>query len=217
MSEQYYDQEDVLPDTPEQAIENWQAQSNSLANVVPEVAQLVNDTGARLGELYAKAEAADDHEAMHIIRESWASIQTMGNQTVMMDASRQAAAAAITTINDERMRVTEMLGDLEEAIAEGDETHPELAEYASQIRSDEAEYQQEYMMEDVQRDAMDYATETTYETSLENLKEATGLDWKLCSRFLAFLDGDYDLSPIQSAMLKELIESLENKHEAPTS
>jgi chromosome segregation ATPase len=217
MSEQYYEREDVLPDTPEQAIENWQAQSNSLANVVPEVAQLLNDTGARLGELYTKAEATGDQQAMQTISESWANIQTMGNQTVMMDATRQAAASAIAVINDERKRVTEMLSELEEAISEGDETHPELAEYASQIRSDEAEYQQEYMMQDVQQDAMEYAFEVTYEAALENLKEATGLDWKICNRFIAFLDGDYDLSPLQSAMLKDLIESLENKHEDPTS
>lgn len=197
MSDQYYTQEDVLPDTPAQAIQNWEAQSNSLAHVVPEVAARLNETGAYLGELYHKAQAAGDTRGMEIISASWQHIETIGNQTVQIDALGKAAAEVLKTIS-------KTMGDLEEAIASGDERHPMLQEYAADIRQDAAEATYDQAMEE----AYEYASELQYEAAMDNLKEATGCEWEQCSLFWAFLEGEHDLSPMQSAMLKDLIESL---------
>lgn len=204
MSEQYYQREDALSETPERAIENWTAQSNSLAHVVPEVAQRLEESGAALGELYAKAEASGDERAMQIISTSWTHMETIANQTVQMDATRQAAAAAIQTIDDERQRLADELGGLEKAISEGDENHPLLAGYAETIRADASEY----LMEEAIQDAYEYVADSTYDNFQTNLKFATGCEWGQISRFIEVLQGDVELSPLQSEKLKEFIESL---------
>jgi hypothetical protein len=197
VSEQYYTKEDSLPETTSQAIQNWQAQSNSLANVVPEVGQRLQEAGAMLGELYAKAEAEGNVEAMNSISVSWTHMETIANQTVQMDATRQAAAEVISTIS-------KTMGDLEEAISNGDEHHPMLADYAQTIRHDEAEATYEEAIEE----AYEYVAESTYDNFTENLKRITGCTWEQVSGFIEVLQGDIDLSPLKSAELKEFIESL---------
>lgn len=204
MSDQYYEKEDVLPDTPAQAIQNWEAQSNSLAHVVPEVAARLQETGTILGELYAKAEAAGDQRGMEIISASWSHIETIGNQTVQMDAARQAATEVIKTIDDERQRLAEELGGLEEAISEGNENHPMLEDYAAEIRRDEAEY----TYEEAIGEAYEYVAESTYDHFHEILRLVTGCTWEQVTRFMEVLQGDVDLSPASTAKLKDFIETL---------
>jgi small-conductance mechanosensitive channel len=132
MSEQYYEKEDALPETTSQAIQNWQAQSNSLANVVPEVGQRLQEAGAMLGELYAKAEAEGNTEAMNSISVSWTHMETIANQTVQMDATRQAAAEVIKTIDEERQKVTNELTGFKDDVSDlaetGETDNPALLE-----------------------------------------------------------------------------------------
>ena len=91
MSEQYYGKEDELKDTPAQLIENFEAQSNSLANVVPEVAIALQQTGEALGQLYDQAQAVGNTGAMALISASWQRTEMIANQTVQLDALKQAA------------------------------------------------------------------------------------------------------------------------------
>ena len=139
MSEQYYQKEDQLPDTPAQLIENFEAQSNSLANVVPEVAIALQQTGEALGQLYDQAQAAGNTGAMALISASWQRTEMIANQTVQLDALKQSAAAAIATIEEERKLVAERLDELETAIHYQDDTHPELKDLIVAVRDEAME------------------------------------------------------------------------------
>lgn len=139
MSEQYYAKEDRLPDTPQQLIENFEAHSNSLANVVPEVALALQQTGEALGQLYDQAQAANNTGAMALISASWQRTEMIANQTVQMDALKHSAAAAIATIENERQRVAEQLEELQTAIHYQDDSHPELKDFAQNLRQEGAE------------------------------------------------------------------------------
>lgn len=204
MSEQYYGKEDELKDTPAQLIENFEAQSNSLANVVPEVAIALQQTGEALGQLYDQAQAVGNTGAMALISASWQRTEMIANQTVQLDALKQAAAAAIATIEDERRTVAERLEELETAIETEDDSHPELREFADSMRQQGAEDAQE-MAEEY---ALEYAFETSYDNISSNLMEITGCSWQQISRFIGILNGDYVVSDLHSAQLKEFIESL---------
>lgn len=207
MSEQYYQKEDVLKDTPAQLIENFEAQSNSLANVVPEVAIALQQTGEALGELWNQAQAEGNTGAMALISASWQRTEMIANQTVQLDALKQAAAVAIATIEDERRVVAERLEELETAIHYQDDSHPEIKELVEAIREDVTEE----IQDDANEMALEYAFEVTYEQAMENVREATGCTRQQINRFLAFFEGDYDLSDETAAMLKATIESMEVK------
>lgn len=207
MSEQYYQKEDVLKDTPAQLIENFEAQSNSLANVVPEVAIALQQTGEALGELWNQAQAEGNTGAMALISASWQRTEMIANQTVQLDALKQAAAVAIATIEDERRVVAERLEELETAIHYQDDSHPEIKELVEAIREDVTEE----IQDDANEMALEYAFEVTYEQAMENVREATGCTWEQANRFCAFLEGDYDLTDETAAMLKATIESMEVK------
>jgi chromosome segregation ATPase len=207
VSEQYYTQEDVLKDTPAQVVENFEAQSNSLANVVPEVALALQQTGEALGELWNQAQEAGNTGAMALISAAWQRTEMIANQTVQIDALKQSAAVAIATIEDERKRVTEQLDELETAIYHVDDTHPQIKELVETIREDVSEQ----IQDDANDMALEYAFEVTYEQAMENVREATGCTWQQINRFLAFFEGDYDLSDETAAMLKATIGSMEEK------
>ena len=207
MSEQYYTKEDVLKDTPAQLIENFEAQSNSLANVVPEVAIALQQAGEALGELWNQAQAEGNTGAMALISASWQRTEMIANQTVQLDALKQAAAVAIATIEDERRVVAERLEELETAIYHGDETHPDLRDFVEDIRESE----REYVSADAESMALDYAFEVTYDQAMENIREITGCTWEQANRFCCFLEGDYEMSEETAAMLKATIESMEEK------
>lgn len=201
--EQYYTQEDVQ-ETPNQALENFTATANSLANVVPEVAIALNEAGAALGELYAKAEAAGDTSAMQNISLAWTRAEEIANQTVQLDAARQAAIAAISTINDERLKVSELYDGVIDAIYDQDETHPELKDFAQAIRYDH----EAVMMEEAEEIALEWATDVTWEQVHEGIARVTKCTWQQVNKFMAVLQGD-DISDINAALLKELIEHLD--------
>ncbi len=205
MSEQYYEKEDVLPETPDQAIENFEAQSHSLANVVPDVAIALQQAGEALGQLYEQAKERGDTGAMALISASYERMEFTANQTVQLDALKQSAAAAIATIDEDRRQVIEKLGEYEEALADGDESHPLLKEFAEEIRRDEYEAS----IEQAEEYALEYAHEVTYEQLGENIMELTGIkNWNLINRFIGTLQGDYVLSDLQAAELKAFIEGL---------
>lgn len=204
MSDQYYQKEDQLEETPDRAIENFQAHANSLANVVPEVAVALEQTGQALGQLYDQAQAAGNIGAMALISASWERSQMIANQTVQLDALKQSAAAAIATIDEDRRLVIEKLDELESALATSDDSHPELREFADSMRQQGAEDAQD-MAEEY---ALEYAHEVTYDNLHENIAEITGLKWAQINRFIGILQGDYVISDLQSAQLKEFIEGL---------
>ncbi len=189
---------------PAQLIENFEAQSNSLANVVPEVAIALQQTGEALGQLYDQAQAAGNTGAMALISASWQRTEMIANQTVQLDALKQSAAAAIATIEEERKLVAERLDELETAIHYQDDTHPELKDLIVAVR-DEA---MEDAMEMAEESAYEYVSEMQYDNISENLRRLTGCDWKQVSRFMDVLQGDYELTDLQSAELKAFIEGL---------
>lgn len=208
MSDQYYTQEDVLPNTPEQVIENVQAQSKSLANAVPDVALALQQSGEALGQLYAQAQDAGNTGAMALISATWERMEFTANQTVQLDALKQSALEAIQTINEDRRQVIEQLGELETAINEGDEYHPALKEFADGIRMDEAEYQAEIVIPDLEQAIYEEVMDQRYDELIEHLTQMTGCKWQLINRFIGILQGDFDATPLQSAQLKAFIESL---------
>ena len=88
MTEHYYIQEDFVKETPGQAIENWQAQSSSLTNAVPEIALLVNQADEQLGVLYEQAKRVKNTDAMDKLSQAWGNIEAMANRSVQLDAAR---------------------------------------------------------------------------------------------------------------------------------
>src|SRR6185369_6237890 len=96
---QQYQREDALPDTPAQAIENWQAQSNSLAHIVPEVAEKLNETGALLYQAQEAARERGDLGAVEQIGVAWANVERMANQVVQLDSAKAAAGEVIKVMD----------------------------------------------------------------------------------------------------------------------
>lgn len=204
MTDQYYAKEDQLEETPERAIENFQAQSNSLANVVPEVAIALEQTGQALGQLYDQAQSAGNTGAMALISASWERAQMIANQTVQLDALKQSAAAAIQTLEEDRQLVIERLDELETALATEDDSHPQLREFADSMRTQGAEDAQD-MAEEY---AFEYVADVQHDNWCESIAEITGCNWQQINRFIGILQGDYVVSDLQAAELKAFIEGL---------
>lgn len=200
MTEQYYIQENFIKETPGQAIENWQAQSTSLANVVPEIALLVNQAGEQLGILYEQAERVKNTDAMDKISTAWGNIQTMATRSVQLDAANKAAEPVINML----AKVADLYEGLQEAIWDQDTEHPELDQFAKAIqRNTEAN-----MMVEAEAVATKVASELVYDDLMRNVMTLTGCEWEAVNRFVGVLMGDIPVSNLNAALLKEWIESL---------
>lgn len=199
-----YTKEDQLPETPAQALENFQAQANSLANVVPEVAIALNQAGEAMGILYDQAQTAGNTGAMALISASWAKTEEIANQVVKMDAIQEAAVTTIKMINQARLEMVEQMNILEEAIWDIDETHPMLKDFSESIRHDH----EALMMEEAEELADEWATEVVYDSLMTNIQIVTGCNWEQANRLIGVLQGDYAISDLNAALLKELIEHL---------
>jgi len=198
MTEQsYYVQEDFRKETPGQAIENWQAQSNSLSNAVPEIALLVNQAGEQLGNLYAQAERVKNRDAMDKLSTAWANIEAMANRTVQLDAARQAAEPVINML----AKVADLYENLQEAIWDEDETHPELKDFAESVRHDT----EANMLQEAEAVAYEIAADSVYDELMAKIMVLTGCDWEQVNRFVGVLMGDVPVSNLDKALLKDWI------------
>lgn len=130
--------ENAPPATPEQAIQNWQAQSNNLSYIVPEVADKLNETGALLYQAQEAARARGDMAAVDQIGVAYANMERMANQVVQLDGAQQAAAEVIRVIEEDRQKVLGEKADFETGVFElqedGETEHPLLATLAEDLK-----------------------------------------------------------------------------------
>lgn len=128
---QQYEREDMLPDTPAQAIESYQAKTASLAHIVPEVAQKLEETGALLYQAQEAAKARGDLGAVEQIGIAWSNTERMAMQVVQIDSANAAAGEVIKVMDSYRRQAVEEKTNLETAIFElsedGDTDHPALS------------------------------------------------------------------------------------------
>ena len=101
-------------------------------------------------------------------------------------------------------RVADLYENLQEAIWDQDETHPELKDFAEFVRHDT----EATMVGEAEAVAMEVAADSVYDDLMANIMTLTGCDWEAVNRFVGVLMGDVPVSNLNKALLKEWIESL---------
>jgi len=149
--------------------------------VLQEIISTVGDPGAtmdtiggHLSQVWEDAEQRGDANALQLISTSWEYVQLMsqqqGHAMNLAAAARELAEIAqreLVKVQEEVEVVRGDFDDLVSAIEIGNETHELLADYADEIRNDAQEYAMNYMEED----ALDYA----FERIDESFEEALGV------------------------------------------
>lgn len=197
-------QTQTAAESPDSALANWQAQSAPLAVYAEQAQAMRSETEAALGALYEHAELSGDDAAKERVMIAWERTQQFHNQIVNMDAGLAGAGATIQALDEQRRAALDELKSIVDAIADGDETHPQLQEFAQDIRMDEYEYAAEMEAES----ASEYVHESLYEEIDQRVREIFGQVDDQTSLFVDFLYGNTDTTPYQKQLFTEFVESL---------
>lgn len=112
MTDQYYDKEDQVEDTPEVALANWEAANNQVANFVPQTAADMNDVWALLNELHQKSDASGQEKIAAI----WEKVEQIGTRVGQEDGALQLAKVAYEKNVERRKQIQEELHQIQTAI-----------------------------------------------------------------------------------------------------
>lgn len=191
-------------DSPESALANWQAQSAPLAAYAAEAQTALDETQQALGMLWEQAELQGDEQAKQMVSAAWQRAQQLHGQVTHMDAGLAGAGATISTLDEQRRAALDELKSIVDAIEAGDETHPELEDFAQEIRQDEYEY----AVEQAEYYADDMARENLYEEIDQRICAIFGEVDDQTSLFVDFIYGNLDITPSQEQLFREFIDSL---------
>lgn len=137
MTDQYYSQEKNITETPETVLDNWQAQSSAVANFAPEAAEDLERASQALTKLWENAGAQGNVGDQALIQHLWDIEQRQANKVVQLDATRQAAIAALQHIDEKYTEATSELNQtkaaIQEAIDEGSTDNPLVAKLIESI------------------------------------------------------------------------------------
>ena len=190
--------------------------------VLSEIISAVGDPGAtletiggQLGQIWEDAEKRQDGQALQIIGTAWEYVQLMSQQQghAMNLAAAARELAELTQQNlikaqEEMEAVRGDYDDLISAIEIGDESHELLADYADEIRNDAQEYPMNYMGEE----AMDYAFERmdeTFDEALSVFCQEQGIErlgYNAKTYLLEKTRGETEWDERQAALWKQIIE-----------
>lgn len=138
MTDQYYEQEDEVQETPETALANFQAQSNAMVHFVPETAEDLDRSGQMLRKLWEDAGAQGNTGAQEMINHLWDIEQRQANKVVQLDAARQAAIAALQHIDEKYTQAVaeskQTKDAIQEAIEYGSTDNPLIGELIDSVR-----------------------------------------------------------------------------------
>lgn len=191
------------------ALANWQAQSAPLANYAAEAQTMLDETQRALGALWEKAELEGDEAAKQMISDSWQRAQALHSQVVHMDAGLAGAGTTIQTLDEQRRAALDELKSIIDAIEEGDENHPQLQEFAQDIRMDEYEYAAEMEFDYID----DTVREQLYEEMDARIREIFGkVEWQT-EALADFIYNNVEPSPQSKALFRQFIESLHDSKE----
>lgn len=166
--------------------------------------------GSQLGEAWDIAKDEGNERLMSVLTLAWEQAQALHQQTVHGQAQSVGLATVATETILERDAVIEEMSDMEDAMANGDEDHPRLADYAASIREDAQADFEESMEEWMWPEAMEQAYESVHEDLEENI---SGLveeeNWRTVHAFVRALFGGHPIDDRQRLLLKTLVHSFE--------
>lgn len=163
MSEPYYQMEDMPDmDDPDTAMELFDQQREGLTAKIEAAAVDVHTAGETLAAIKQWALEQGVPNLPEAAGDIWARIQSVQGLIAAYDSTLNGGVAAMQTIKDHRDSVIAELEDLLDAIAMGNEAHPQLERYAEAIREDEMEYQQDAAEEYAMEGAMDWALQNIH-------------------------------------------------------
>jgi hypothetical protein len=210
MTDAYYKKEDDMPDTPDMLVANHDAHMKSLDGLVEQTASQLTEAEQALGWLYQEAEKRDDQDAMTAANNAWQIANQFAVRVTQFDAVRLASIAMMHRFNDLHRKLAHEYDDLEDALVEGDESHPLVAHLSAEI--------QEQAWEDMEDMAYDAAYDDAHEAVFydvmmeahSRLHEVTGSDdWGAINRLANVLMGGEDPTDRQRDLLKQLLDSFE--------
>ena len=205
MTDHYYTQEDNLPDTPETIVSNHNAQLATLNGLVEQTATDVNAVEQNLGWLYQDAEKRGDENAKLAVNNTWQLTQALGVRVTQFDAARLASIAMMKKMADYNKAIAGELEDIQNALDEGDDNHPALRDFTSNLHEEWNEYEGEQMFSD----AMEIAYENVFTELHEGIREATGCtDWRTVYNLCDILTGSTEATDRQRELLTALLETV---------
>lgn len=210
MSDQYYREEDNLPDTPETIVANHDAQLASLDGLVQQTADQLTQAEENLGWLYQDAEQRGDENAKLAVNNAWQITNQFAVRVTQFDAARLASAAMMHKFNELHRKLANDFEDLEDAIAAGDEEHPMLSRFAEGIQ----EQAWNDMSDLAYDDAYDDAHEAVfYDVMMECTQRIHNItksdDFGAINRLQNVILGDVEPTDQQRELIKQLLSSFE--------
>jgi hypothetical protein len=210
MSDQYYREEDNLPDTPETIVANHDAQLASLDGLVQQTADQLTQAEQNLGWLYQDAEQRGDENAKLAVNNAWQITNQFAVCVTQFDAARLASAAMMHKFNELHRKLASDFEDLESAIAAGDEEHPMLSGFVEGIQEQAWNDMSDLAYDDAYDDAHEAVFYDFMMECTQRIHNITGSDdFGAINRLQNVILGDVEPTDQQRERIKQLLSSFE--------
>lgn len=195
----YYEREDMVANTAEVALDNLEAAANALTLNAESIQQWNTETGAFLGAMYERAQAAGDEQAMMGISITWENTQKVSDEFIKLFSVQQSLQKMARRLIARNQAMQDALDEIEEAVVEQDETHPMLEDFAHQVRREERL--------NIYSQALEKATIAVMQEFHDGLRRIAGnSDYAALHRFMDLLTRtDIEPTPLQRALVTDLL------------
>lgn len=201
--DQYYAQEDALPESRDVTLDNFRAQANALADFAPQAAEELNRAQQALDKLWVAAGEQGNTGEQALIQHVWDIEQRQATRVAQLDAARLAAVAVVQKLESDIDKAEFEHKKLEEAIDNIDEDNPLIADLVESVQQDTMDWAQEM----AEQGETEYAYDMAWEEVHGKIQHVTGMSWGRVHRFVGFLHGYREITDEQRALMVTLLES----------
>lgn len=200
MTDHNYKKEEEVPETPEIALDNWNAASTRLDGVVADTATKLD----RNYELLNWVESQVTEDDKPLVQESKAITHQMATRIAEFDAIRTQAKGFMKEMLDRHQRLAGDYEELQNDVVDMNDDNALVGQLIEGVEQGVYENMSEYYM----NDALEAAYEEVFTEIHEGIKDCTNeTDWTLVYRMSNVLTGQDEPTDEQRDLLKRLIES----------
>lgn len=199
-----YQIEDIVPDTTEVTLANFQAQKVSLAAVDQFADEAYNEVYQQLGALYADADTRGDEAGKARLEAARQKAEQLKQTLQMNSANLSSVLEAAAHLGKKTQAIEQELSEITEAIYDIDTDHPMLHSLIETLGDDAYEY----AAENIYQDALEEAhSEAWNEVAAQIKRQFPQTQWAAIHAFVAALDGQTQLNDIQRGLFLSLLQT----------
>lgn len=199
----YYQQEDEV-ETPETQLDNFRAQLGATLAVGAYVDTSITELKDHAEAVWNSAAERGDVDTQNRVIEMYNTANHLKDTVIYSNEAMKGILAAAEALAKQKKQAEESYDELVDAIDTGDYDHPVIATLVENVEQNAYEYASEGLYED----AYEGAEESIYEEFFTALRTiAPGVSYLTMNAFISGIKGDAPINDIQRGLLLSLLQT----------